>query len=57
MIDLVAEVGGASHILFILGEFIVSILASRLFYASVIRDTFRVRLDTGGADIDELLKN
>jgi hypothetical protein len=57
MIDLVAEVGGASHILFILGEFIVSILASRLFYASIIRDTFRVRLDTGGADIDELLKN
>ena len=52
MIDLFAEVGGASHILFVIGEFIVSILATRLFYASLIRDTFRVRLDTGGADIN-----
>lgn len=56
MIDLVADVGGASHIVFVIGEFIVSILATRLFYASLIRDTFRVRLDTGGADISQLLK-
>jgi hypothetical protein len=57
MIDLVADVGGASHIVFIIGEFLVSILATRLFYASLIRDTFRVRLDTGGAEISELMKS
>jgi len=37
------------------GEFVVSILAARLFYASLIRDTFRVRLDTGGAQLSELI--
>jgi len=37
-----------------LGKFVVGILAARLFYASLIRDTFRVRLDTGGAQISDL---
>jgi hypothetical protein len=30
-------------------------MAVRLFFASLIKDTFRVRLDTGGIDIKDLL--
>lgn len=33
----------------------MSIFAVRLFFASLIRDTFRVRLDTGGQKISNLL--
>jgi hypothetical protein len=46
---MVGDVGGVSQICAAFGQFIVGILAARLFYASLIRDTFRVRLDTGGA--------
>ena len=53
-LDLIGDVGGVSQIATMLGQFIVSILAARLFYASLIRDTFRVRLDTGGAQISDL---
>jgi hypothetical protein len=34
----------------------VSFLALRMFYASLIRDTFRVRLDAGGQNIKDLLQ-
>ena len=52
---MIGDVGGVSQIVTMLGRLVVSILAARLFYASLIRDTFRVRLDTGGAQISDLV--
>jgi hypothetical protein len=40
----------------VLGQFTVSIVAARLFFASLIRDTFRVRMDGGGLSIADLMQ-
>lgn len=50
--DFLGDIGGMGQAASFVGEIIVGILAARLFYAALIRDTFRVRLDAGGADID-----
>lgn len=54
--DFFGDVGGMGQFVNVVGQLIVSILSARLFYASLIRDTFRVRLDTGGAEMKNLEK-
>jgi hypothetical protein len=55
--DFFGDVGGMSKAVSFLGQVTVGILAARLFYAALIRDTFRVRLDAGGADMSKLIES
>ena len=43
--------------IYILCLIIVSAYANRMFFASVIQEMFKVRLDTHGAQIQELAKS
>ena len=54
--DMAGDVGGFGEFLHITFYIIVGSYANRMFYASVIRDMFRVRLGTGKANIDELVR-
>ena len=40
----------------VIGQVIASLLASKLFIAALIRDTFSVRLDGKGVDVSQLVK-
>ena len=54
--DMVGDIGGFGEAVYIFCLILVSGYANRMFIASVIRDMFKVRLDTHGADIKELVQ-
>ena len=54
--DFLGDVGGMGQAASYVGSILVGILAARLYYAALIRDTFRVRLDAGGASVEQLIE-
>ena len=53
--DLLGDVGGFFEALYILSYLFVTGFASRLLFASIIRDIFHVRIDTNKTDMKRLL--
>ena len=51
ILEFIGDVGGCGQAVAVIGSFFVSLISAKLFYAALIRDTFRVRLDAGGANI------
>ena len=54
--DMLGDVGGFGEAVYILSLILVSGYASRMFFANLIQDIFKVRLDTNGQQIKELVK-
>ena len=52
---MLGEIGGFGEAIYIICLITVSGYANRMFLADVIRDRFRVRLDTRGLEIKELV--
>ena len=52
--DLLGDVGGFFEALYVLSHLVVGGIASRLLFASMIRDIFHVRIDTNKTDIKRL---
>ena len=53
--DLLGDVGGFFEALYVLSQLAVSGIASKLMFASMIRDIFQVRIDTNKTDIKRLM--
>ena len=53
--DLLGDVGGFFEALYILSHLCVGGIASRLLFASIIRDIFHVRIDTNKTDMQQLM--
>lgn len=53
---MLGEIGGFGEAIYVLCLVAVSGYANRMFLADVIRDRFRVRLDTRGLEIKELVQ-
>lgn len=54
--DMAGDIGGFGEAVYIFCLLCVSGYANRMFYASVIQDNFKVRLDTNGTQIKDLVK-
>ena len=54
--DMAGDIGGFGEAVYILCLAIVGGYANRMFFASVIQDTFKVRLETHGRQIKDLAK-
>jgi len=54
-LEFIGDVGGIAQVVSFIGQSVVGIVAVRLYFASLIRDTFRVRLDAGGTNIRDLI--
>ena len=52
---MLGDVGGFGEAIYFCCLMLVSGYAHRMYFAEVIRDRFRVRLDTHGAEIKELV--
>ena len=53
--DMLGDIGGFGEAIYFGCLILVSFYANRMYFASVIRDIFKVRLDTHGAQISELV--
>ena len=51
------DIGGFGEGVYFFCLIVVSAYANRMFFASVIREIFKVRLDTNGAQIEALAKS
>ena len=54
VLDMFGDVGGVLEIIMTSSGFLVSLLAGKMFLASLIRELFRVRTDSRGADMHKL---
>lgn len=54
--DWAGDIGGFTEFIYILCMLLVGSYAHRMYFAAVIQDMFRVRLDTHGAGIEDLAK-
>ena len=55
--EMAGDIGGFGEAVYIFCLMAVSAYANRMFFASVIREMFKVRLDTNGAQIEQLAKS
>ena len=54
--DMAGDIGGFGEAVQVFCFLAVSGYANRMFFASVIQDLFKVRYDTKGADMKEIVK-